>query len=159
MFDGSQGPLTVIGARAVAAEPTEQSQLEAAIFNATRSPRRPVPLLLNDLAGNRYVFQIIPISGRARDVFSVSSALGVLIGRPRRNSLIIDRDLAIACFGLSLREAQIAAQLCEGYSTAQISASLGIVPETVRFHLKSIFEKTGVHRRTELVALLAPLSR
>ncbi len=67
IFDGSQGPLIVMGARVITAEPTEQSQLEAAIFGATRSPRRPVPLLLNDRAGNRYVFQIIPIVGRARD--------------------------------------------------------------------------------------------
>jgi DNA-binding CsgD family transcriptional regulator len=158
-FDGSRGPLTVVGARVTAAEPTAQSQLDAAIFSAARFPRRPAPLLLNDRWGNRYVFQIIPILGRARDVFSSSSALGVLIGQPRRNSLIIDRDLAIALFGLSVREAQIVAQLCEGASTAEISISLRIVPETVRFHLKSIFEKTGVHRQTELVALLAPLSQ
>lgn len=158
VFDGSQGPLIVIGARVITAEPTEQSALEAAIFGATRSPRRAAPLLLSDLAGNRYVFQIIPIVGRARDVFSSSSALGILIGRPRDNSLTIDRDLAIAWFGLSVREAQTAALLCEGYSTAQISTFLGIAPDTVRFHLKSIFEKTGVHRRTELVALLAHLS-
>jgi len=157
IFDGSRGPLIVMGARVITAEPNEQSRLEAAIFGATRSPRRPVPLLLNDRAGNRYVFQIIPIVGRARDVFSSSSALGILIGRPRNTSLTLDRDLAIAWFGLSVREAQIAALVCEGSSTAQISASLGVVPETVRFHLKSIFEKTGAHRRTALVALLAHL--
>jgi len=54
IFDGSRGPLTVLGPRVISAEPTEQSQLEAAIFGATRFPRRPVSLLLNDLAGNRY---------------------------------------------------------------------------------------------------------
>lgn len=159
IFDGSQGPLTVVGSRVTAAEETAQSQLDIAILSAARLPRRPAPLLLNDLRGERYIFQIVPILGRARDVFSSSSALGVLIRQPRRNSLIIDRDLVIALFGLSVREAQIAAQLCEGASIAEISVSLRIVPETVRFHLKSIFEKTDVHRQTELVALLAPLSQ
>jgi DNA-binding CsgD family transcriptional regulator len=159
IFDGSEGPLTVVGARAITVMPTEQSALDAAIHRATRTPRRPVHVLLNDLAGNRSVFQLIPVVGRARDVFQTSSALGILIGRPRPNSLIVDQSLAMTLFGLSVREAQIVALLCEGRSLAQISTSLRIVPETVRFHLKSIFEKTGVRRQVELVALLAPLSQ
>ena len=38
-----------------------------------------------------------------------------------------------------------------GHSTAQVSAALFIAPYTVQDHLKSIFEKVGVHSRKELM--------
>jgi hypothetical protein len=35
-----------------------------------------------------------------------------------------------------------------------IAAGLGLGPETVRTHLKSIYRKTGVNRQSKLVSLL-----
>jgi DNA-binding CsgD family transcriptional regulator len=157
IFDGALGPLTVIGGRAITAEKRAQIDLEQAIAKAATPPRRQTPVLLHDAAGRRYVFQIIPVIGRARDVFLASSAIGMLVGRPPRNSVIFDQELAIALFGLTIREAHVVGQLCEGRSIVEIAARLGVVPETVRFHLKSIFEKTGARRQAELVGLLGQL--
>jgi DNA-binding CsgD family transcriptional regulator len=68
-------------------------------------------------------------------------------------------ELARELFRLTNREAQIAGLLFAGRSTGEIAAALAVVPETVRFHFRSIFEKTGARGRAEVVALLAQLVR
>ena len=55
---------------------------------------------------------------------------------------------------LSRRQAQVALKCAEGLSNAEIGAKLFIQQETVKFHLRNIFIKFGVRRRTELVAYL-----
>lgn len=55
---------------------------------------------------------------------------------------------------LSRRQAQVALKCAEGLSNAEIGANLLIRQETVKFHLRNIFIKFGVKRRTELIAHL-----
>jgi DNA-binding CsgD family transcriptional regulator len=55
-------------------------------------------------------------------------------------------------YGLTHQERTLAAFVFQGLSTTEISARLCITEHTVQDHLKSIFEKTGVHSRRELVA-------
>ena len=50
---------------------------------------------------------------------------------------------------LSAREIEILEQLCEGLANKEIADRLGISFETVRVHLKNIFEKLHVRSRTE----------
>jgi DNA-binding NarL/FixJ family response regulator/EAL domain-containing protein (putative c-di-GMP-specific phosphodiesterase class I) len=49
------------------------------------------------------------------------------------------------------RELAVLERLTEGQSTAEIAVALGIRPRTVESHLRSLFERTGVVSRTELV--------
>jgi DNA-binding CsgD family transcriptional regulator/PAS domain-containing protein len=62
-------------------------------------------------------------------------------------------------FGLSPREAALAAALAGGIDLAGAAHALGIAVGTARTHLKAVFAKTGTHRQAELVALLARLNR
>ena len=55
---------------------------------------------------------------------------------------------------LSRREAQVALCCAEGLTNAEIGEKLYICEETVKFHLRHIFTKLKVKRRTELVSLL-----
>jgi len=60
------------------------------------------------------------------------------------------RDL----LGLTHGEAAVTAQLAEGLALAEVAARLGISPNTVRAHLRSIFGKTGVKRQSQLVQIV-----
>jgi DNA-binding CsgD family transcriptional regulator len=57
-------------------------------------------------------------------------------------------------FGLTPAEADVAIQIMKGDGRTASAGRLGISEKTVRAHLSSIFEKTGVHRQAELVGLL-----
>ena len=59
--------------------------------------------------------------------------------------------LVALAYGLSERECQITRLCMKGQSTKEIAQSLAISPFTVQDHLKSIFDKTGVRSRGELV--------
>ncbi len=57
--------------------------------------------------------------------------------------------------GLSPSEAAVAARVWEGDSIADAARELKISPNTVKTHLKAIFEKTGVDRQSALVRKIA----
>jgi DNA-binding NarL/FixJ family response regulator len=54
--------------------------------------------------------------------------------------------------GLSRREREILESLCRGYSNQDIAGRLSLSIETVRWHLKKIYEKLHVSSRTEAMA-------
>jgi LuxR family maltose regulon positive regulatory protein len=52
---------------------------------------------------------------------------------------------------LSPRECEILDLIADGQSNKAIARRLGLGPETVKTHLKSVFAKLGVTRRTQAV--------
>ena len=60
--------------------------------------------------------------------------------------------LRLEVHGVTAREREIATLLAQGLSNPEIAAALVLSPYTVQDHIKSLFEKTGVSSRQELVA-------
>lgn len=58
---------------------------------------------------------------------------------------------------LTPRETELLEHLVRGQSNKEIAASLGVAEGTVRIHLSNIFEKLGVHDRTQ--AAISALQR
>jgi DNA-binding CsgD family transcriptional regulator len=73
--------------------------------------------------------------------------------RPAAASEIL--DLRFLAYDLTARERELVSLLLDGRDTRAVSERLFLSRHTVQDHLKSIFEKTGVRTRKELVAALA----
>ena len=59
--------------------------------------------------------------------------------------------LLMSAYGLTPRERDVVASILRGSSTAAIAAELVVSAHTVQQHLKSVFDKTGVRSRRDLV--------
>ena len=62
--------------------------------------------------------------------------------------------VAVERYGLSRREAEVLDLLARGRDVPYVAEELVISKNTVRTHTKSIFAKTGVHSRQELIDLV-----
>lgn len=99
------------------------------------------------------VLHIVPVRGDARDLFARSAGF-VLLADPADRSLP-DADLLRALFDLTPAEARVARSIAEGPGVKGVARESGLSVETVRSHLKAVFQKTGTRRQSELSALLA----
>ena len=80
-----------------------------------------------------------------------TEAIAVIIEEPSPAELA---PVLMMAYGLTKQEQSVTRLVCRGFSTREIAERLHITSNTVQDHLKSIFEKTGVSSRRELVAAI-----
>lgn len=119
--------------------------------------RPPLPIrLIGPNCRRGIVLRAVPIApgNDIFDIFRPAALIAVTdLDRPQQ----VRRSELIALFGLTGREADVAALVCECYTTERASQELGISQYTVRQHLKVVFEKVGVTRQSELVSIISRL--
>ncbi|MDM7323418.1 MAG: helix-turn-helix transcriptional regulator [Thermus sp.] len=88
----------------------------------------------------------------ARDLLNFLWALGSSPGENRKDRAGTEGLEGLGAYSpLTQREWQILALVAEGSDNKKIAATLGISPNTVKNHMKSILAKTQSRSRTELV--------
>ena len=105
--------------------------------------------------GVSWTGHLIPIRGTAHDLFP--RCVGVLILTPATLPQAPPVHLIQSLFDLTAAEARVARGLVTGDTLPEIAAAGGVSHETVRSQLRGALAKTGLHRQTELVALLSGL--
>jgi len=151
-------PIGVVGRKLRARDSSVQAALDRAVAMAVATPGVTGLAPLSGGNKRRHFMQIVPVPGRARDIFPSAAAIAVLIdarGSPRHRRL--DPSTIGEALALTDREADVACLLADGLAPTDIAARLRMQPATARVHLRSIFEKTGTRRQAELVALLGHL--
>ena len=94
-----------------------------------------------------------PVVRQACDIFQGARGL-LLLSDPSQDRPPAPKILQ-EIFHLTPAELRVAAGLLRGLDTQQIAQEHQIGAQTVRFHLKSIFAKTGTSHQAQLVSLLA----
>ena len=64
------------------------------------------------------------------------------------------QNIKIEDAGLTRREKEVVGLAAKGYNDDEIAKMLAISAFTVKFHLKRIFKKRGIHKRVELIVSL-----
>jgi len=132
--------------RAVADAMTDLQDAGGEVLSAFAVPRR---------AGLRPLTCLLaPVGASAEGVEVADRPQAMLfIGDPEKPMEFDQRRLR-QLYGLSRAEARVVALLAQGYKLDATAENLGLVYETVRKHLKQVFDKTGCDRQAELVRLL-----
>jgi DNA-binding CsgD family transcriptional regulator len=127
--------------------PRRLSRVEVHALAATRAAVRPTlpTLRVRTRAGRWAVLH----GSRLRT--GDGEAAAVIIEEPSPAELA---PVLMMAYGLTKREQKITQLVCHGLSTRELAERLNITPNTVQDHLKSIFDKTGVRSRRELVAAI-----
>lgn len=81
----------------------------------------------------------------------------VYVSRPEAGRTV-SAELVRELLGVTRAEAALAARLACGATIDEAASDLGIARATARTQLYSIFRKTGLHRQSELVSLIAETS-
>jgi DNA-binding CsgD family transcriptional regulator len=132
-----------------ALEPDVRSRLQFAVRAAVTVARTGVPNASTRLrvAGVWTVVRAAPVQTN-----DASPIVAVTIDQASPVDLT---ELRMSAHGLSKREREVCTAVLAGGSTKEIAQRLFIGAHTVQDHLKSIFSKTGVRSRRELVAVLS----
>lgn len=99
-----------------------------------------------------YIADLLPMPGDAQDLFSRARFVLILtkLATPTPPPVSVLRAL----YDLTPTEAEVARALAYGETVGAISGERERSRETIRAQLKTIFDKTGTSRQTELVSLL-----
>jgi DNA-binding CsgD family transcriptional regulator len=107
-----------------------------------------------EVAGDVALARVLSRDGR----WMVLHGASLVADGARRVAVIVEpahpariSPLLMAAYGLTDREQDVTRLVLRGDSTAQIAAELCVSPHTVQQHLKSVFDKTGVRSRRDLV--------
>jgi DNA-binding CsgD family transcriptional regulator len=107
-----------------------------------------------DMAGEVALARVLSRAGR----WMVLHGAALVAGGAQRVAVIIEpahpariSSLLMSAYGLTEREQDVTRLVLQGHATAAIASRLSVEPQTVQQHLKSVFDKTGVRSRRDLV--------
>ena len=160
--DGGRRRPSLRGAQFEVANRNDDAALQRLIAGATGAlqgigaPRGGVQRLARSSGKASYTVTVAPVQRDTSWIGNEPMAL-VLISDPDLTP-VPSREMLHQLFGLSASETRVAERLMMGDSPEQAAAFLNVKTATVRWHLVSMYRKTGTNRQAELVRLLLSLA-
>ena len=106
--------------------------------------------------GDNYVCYVLPLtSGARKRTGSTLAAAAVLLVQKVELASPARPEVIAKAYNLTPTELRVLLAVAEIGGAPEVAEAFGIAETTVKFHLKSLFEKTGARRQADLVKLLA----
>lgn len=152
-----------VGGRLSLAEPADQLVLEEALKVFRSGASSPQILRFKGPSGRAHRFAYLAPAAAAAALPGLRrrpdlEGASLLLFAPADAAAEMWRHLRTR-FSLTPAEVRLAQKLGEGLSLSEAAEALGVSLATVRNQLRSVFDKVGVHRQSDLVRLLADLSQ
>ncbi len=154
--------LKVANGRLVTVEPGDCGRLRAAFnlaVSASRSQCRAQPgvcIGLRNSSGSRVTEAVVkPYLGDEFATGGNTPAVAVFIHANHHETAPVNSEILTDVYGFTRKEAAVAALIGAGQSLNQVADELSVSVNTVKTHLRGIYEKTGFHRQSQIVALLS----
>ena len=142
----------------LASERPDESRAIARAVRAVIDPpgRAADPVALRDDSGGvGIMLECYPLPRRPWALpFAPRAIMIARVGAPTDRHV----QLLMRTFGLTPAEADIAIRLAAGQSRADIAAARGVSAETLKVQLRSIYDKTGCRRESQLVRIVGLIS-
>jgi len=156
---GQPSPLTVAHGRLVAHNGDAMKALRAGIAAAAVSDAafgvHADAIPLDDLSRTRWLGHLLPLmGGQRRSIGRSFNAVAALFVRQQPDHVQSWQNIA-QIYRLTPTEQRVLQTLVELGGVPETAAKLGVAVGTVKTHLQSLFDKTGVRRQVELVKLVA----
>lgn len=136
-------------------------QLEVAIHTAADGDiplgRRGIVIPGVRTDGTPFVAHVMPLRDRTSRAGLPTRTVAAVFLADRDDEPKIIVDAATLIYSLTPTEARVFELVVEGRTTAEIARALAIAPSTLKWHTLQLYEKTGHHRRADLVRLAAQL--
>ncbi len=145
--------LKLVQERLTAALPAESRKLQAQIQHAlTGSDRRGGAIIVHGPAQRALSVTVDAASEQFRSRTGGAAYIYItdIHARPARARAQQVREM----FGFTPAETRIAVGIADGETVQDVAARVGVTYESARFTLKRVYEKLGVHKQGELVALI-----
>jgi DNA-binding CsgD family transcriptional regulator len=152
------------GTRVVATDPNSDHALQEALAAALKGDsavgsRGVSQALLARPSGERYVAHVMPLtSGARRHAAKPYAAAAVLFVHKIAFQTPSAPEVIAKTFKLTPTELRILLSIVQVGGVPETAEALGITENTVKTHLRRLFEKTGASRQVDLVKLVAGFS-
>lgn len=143
-----------------AGDPARTGLLRRLVANAARPPEEGGSggaLALPRAGGLTLVLLVTPLR-ILPDVFGFRDAAALIFVVDPAARAAVREGMVGTLLGLTPTQSRVACALARGLTVERIAAMLGVRESTVRFHLKSIFERTRTRGQSDLVRLVLTLS-
>ena len=143
-------------------EPLLPGNLETAV-RATRNEeadlgRRGIGIPARRRDGSPVVAHVMPLRQRSTRPTADTPAAAAVFITDTRGEATLPIDALSVIFELTPTEARVFEMIVAGESSRDMATALAIAPSTLKTHMQQLFDKTGRHRRVDLVRLASQIS-
>lgn len=142
--------LSTTGATRALADAVSQAELDEA-----RIGFKSLGIPVNNCSGQRSLLHVLPLrQGHLRSELMPKAAAAIFVA-PAAHALLTSKAALATLFDLTPTETAVLDRILAGDAISDVAYTLGVTMATIKTHMQHIFDKTGVRRQADLIALMA----